>query len=159
MQQGPPHLARTRRLALSAAIAAGVLAAPAAADAAKYRGKASGNTITFNQKGKRISKVKTLIYVSCFASDGSGNDFGYELFHPPGKFRLGKESRKTATRYSAVRGGDRSFTYTVKPKRRSKTRIGGNLRLSYSDSTYDPFSGDITFWNCFGSTKFSAKKR
>ena len=145
---------------IAGALASCVLAAPAAADAARYKGKtAGGSKITFNQKGKRISKIRTLIYVTCFPSRGSGQDFGYELFYPPGKFRLGKETRRTASRTSAVRGGKKSFTYTVKPRRRSRTRIGGRLRLSYSDSTFDPFTNEITFWNCSGSTKFSAKKQ
>ena len=69
------------------------------------------------------------------------------------------ETGRTASRTRAVRCGKKSFTYTVKPRRRSRTRIGGRLRLSYSDSTFDPFTNEITFWNCSGSTKFSAKKQ
>jgi hypothetical protein len=149
----------TRLTTLAIAAAATAAVAPAAADAAKYRGKASGNTITFKQHGKRISKVKTLIYVTCFPSNGSGTDGGSELFNPPGKFKLGKETRRHASRHSAVRGGKKGFDFTVTPKRKTKTKITGKLRLSYSDSVYDPFSNSITFWNCSGSSKFKATKR
>src|SRR3954451_23926628 len=149
---------RTTTIALAAA-AVTALAVPAAADAAKYKGKASGHTITFNQKGKSISKVRTLIYVVCFPSQGSGSDAGFELFNPPGKFKLGKETRRHASRHSAVRGGKKGFDFTVTPKRKSRTKIAGKLRLSYSDSTYDPFTNSITFWNCSGTSKFKATKR
>jgi hypothetical protein len=150
---------KTPRLALTAALAAGALAVPATADAAKYVGKASGEKITFKQKGKRISRIKTAILVSCFSSPGSDHDQGIELFNPPGKFKLGKEARKHASRHSAVRGGKKGFDFTVKPKRKSRKVIAGNLRLSYSDSTYDPFTNQITAWYCSGSTKFRARRK
>jgi hypothetical protein len=149
---------RTTTLALIVA-ATSALAAPAVADAAKYKGKASGHTITFTQKGNKISKVKTLIYVVCFPSNGSGSDAGFEIFNPPGKFKLGKETRRHASRHSAVRGGKKGFDFTVKPKRKSRKKIAGKLRLSYSDSVYDPFDNSITFWNCTGTSKFTATKR
>src|SRR3954468_2942165 len=85
-----------RTTLIAALAAATAVAAPAAADAAKYRGKASGHKITFKQKGKRISKIDTLIYVTCFPSNGSGTDAGFERFNPPGKFKLGKETRRHA---------------------------------------------------------------
>jgi hypothetical protein len=149
-----------RRTTLIATLAAATaVAAPAAADAGKYRGKASGHTITFKQKGKRISKIDTLIYVTCFPSNGSGTDAGFERFNPPGKFKLGKETRRHASRHSAVRGGKKGFDFTVTPKRKSSRKITGKLRLSYSDSVYDPFTNSTTFWNCTGTSKFKATKR
>ena len=148
-----------RTTAIATALAAVAVAVPATADAAKYRGKASGHKITFTQKGKKISKVDTLIYVTCFSSPSGGTDGGFERFNPPGKFKLGKQTRRHASRQSAVRGGKKGFDFTVKPKRKSRTKISGTLRLSYSDSTYDPFTNSITFWNCSGTSKFTAKKR
>jgi opacity protein-like surface antigen len=148
-----------KTILVAAAATATALAAPVAADAAKYSGKAGGSKITFSQKGKKISNVKTLIFVSCFPTPGSGTDGGAEIFNPPGKFTLGKETRRHASRHSAVRGGKKGFNFTVTPTRKSARKITGKLRLSYSDSVYDPFTAEITFWNCSGSTKFTATRR
>jgi hypothetical protein len=157
--QGIDRPMTTRRLVAALAVAAMALAAPAAADAAKYRGKANGQKITFNQKGKRISKVVTTVYVTCFASDGSDTEYGFELFDPPGKFRLGRKGKKSARRESAVRGGEQDFNFEMTPRRKSRRKIRGKLRLSYTESTYDPFSNSTTLWVCSGSAKFVATKR
>jgi hypothetical protein len=146
-----------RHLAL-AAVAAVALMAPATADAAKYRGKAGGFTIRFNQKGKRISKIRTLIFVNCTYT-GGGSDSGTEVFDPPGKFRLGKQTRKNAHRKASVRPGEYGFNFTVIPKRKTRRKIAGRIRLTYFESVYDPFSNQIYYWNCYGTTRFRATKR
>jgi hypothetical protein len=147
-----------RGLAVAVGVAATALAGPAAADAAKYRGKANGQKITFNQKGKRISKVRTRIFVACGRADAEGQDFGYEIFDPPGKFRLGKQGKKTARRKSAVRGGEQSFHFQMRPRRKSRRKIVGKLRLSYTTSDPQP-TGATAVWVCEGSAKFRATKR
>src|SRR3954451_6276477 len=98
-----------RTTAIATALATVAVAVPATADAAKYRGKASGHKITFTQKGKKISKVDTLIYVTCFSSPPGGTDGGFERFNPSGKFKLGKETRRHNSRHSGVRGGKKGF--------------------------------------------------
>ena len=150
---------KTPRLALAAALAAGALAAPSAADAAKYVGKASGVKITFNQKGKRISKVRTAIFNSCFRNPGPGTKGGIELFRPKGKFKLGKKTLRKGSAYSAIYGGKLGFNYTVIPKRKSRRVIAGRLRLSFFWSELDPFTNQIYFWNCSGATKFKAHRK
>jgi hypothetical protein len=161
MQQTITSTPRARRIAVAVAVAvaATALAGPAAADAAKYRGKASGQTIRFNQKGKRISKVRTLIFVVCSRSDTSEQDSGFEIFDPPGKFRLGKETRRNAHRKASVRPGEYGFNFTVIPRRKSRRKIAGRIRLTYFESVYDPFTNQIYYWNCYGTSKFRATKR
>src|SRR3954447_25347937 len=106
MKRNAPRSRRGRSVALTLTLAAAALVAPAAADAAKYKGKASGYTIRFNQKGKRISKIRTLVFVVCTSTQGGAQDSGTEFFDPPGKFKLGKSTRKTAHRKAAVRPGE-----------------------------------------------------
>jgi hypothetical protein len=147
-----------KRVGCAATIAAAFAIPAATAEAASYKGKASGETLTFSQSGTRISNIKTLIYVTCFSSE-SGTDGGFELYRPPGKYKFGSSTHRIKSQDSAVRGGRKSFSYTVTPNRKSRRKITGKLRLTYVDSVYDPFSNSIVFWNCSGVTGFTATKR
>lgn len=156
---------RTRvwRRLLGACVLTGLLivAAPAAAEAAmKYAGKTDeGQKITFVRDGKKLKKVRTLLFTTCFENGGSyRTKSGFELFHPPGKFTAGREGKKQASAYSSLAGQKVSFTYRFLA-RLKKRRATGRLSHSFFYSVYDPYWNTITFWNCMGQTKFTAKRR
>lgn len=154
---------RTARFAgVAALLLAVAMLIPSGAGAAeKYAGKTKGGSkITFVKQGKRIKGMQTLIYSTCFPSNGTGMDGGFETFRPGKAFRAGSKVRVRATRYSALgtRKVGMNHTIQTRVKRRGKL-ITGRLTLSYFWSDYDIFTSQIILWNCFAAVNFTASRR
>ena len=139
----------------AAALALGVM--PAAAGAKSYVGKTkAGTKITFKQKGNKVSKLKTTVLMACVSPQTSTPRGGADLFQPPKKVRIGRESKQNALQVSAVAGWKVTKYYTLNLSRRgNKTK--GKLRLSYSFTVPDLYFPRTYF--CDGTTRFTAKPK
>ena len=149
-----------KKIATALALTA-LVAAPAAAEAASYKGKTKGgSSITFKLSGKRISKINTVVPTLCVETTGSGlSRAGAELFQPPGKFKLGKTTKRKALQPAAMNGGTKATkNYTVSAKR-SGGKVTGKLKVNFSFLRLDLFRRLPYTYICSGSTTFSAKAR
>lgn len=153
----------TRTLTLISALALGVAAAPASAEAKGYSGKTKGgSSITFKLKGKKASKINTAVPTICVETTGSYKSrAGAELFQPPGAYRLGKTAQVKALQPAAMNSGtDATKTYTVDLGGKGKGgRVKGDLRVSFSFIRPGLTIYDMEIWMCSGSTSFSARPR
>jgi hypothetical protein len=158
VQRNEQPIKRASLLASALSAAALALASvPAAADAERYVGKTkAGTRITFKQKGKRVSKLKTLVPVVCVSPQTSTPRGGTDLFRPPKAVRIGGESKQNALQPSAVAGWEVTKYYTLNLKRQgNKTK--GKLRLSFSFLVPDLWDPRTYF--CDGTTRFTAKPK
>jgi len=141
------------------ALAASLVAVPAGADAAKYKGKTKGgSTITLKAKGNKVSKIRTAVPIVCVETTGTGQTrAGTELFQPPGSFKLGKKAKRKALQPAAINSGNKATkNYTVSV-RRSGGKIKGKLKVNLSFLRLSLFKSLPDTYICSGSTTFSAK--
>lgn len=145
-----------RALALGAAALA-LVAIPAEAGAKKYAGKTKGGTkITFQQKGKKVSKLKTMVFVTCVSAQTSTPRSGIDFYEPPKPVRIGKESKQKKLQPSAVAGWEVTKNYTVKLSRRGR-KTKGKLAVNYSFLVPDLYNPKI--YICQGTTRFTARPK
>lgn len=129
------------------AVALALAAVPAEAATKKYVGETKGGTkITFKQKGKKVSKLKTMIFVN------SGIDF----YEPPKAMRIGKEVKQSKLQPSAVAGWEVTKNYTVNLTRKGK-KVKGKLALNFSFLVPDLYNPKI--YVCQGTTRLTAKPK
>ena len=92
---------------------------------------------------------------------GYSKDTGVEYFAPPGSFRIGVETKRTAQHRSAMWHGKITHYYRV-TIRRSGRRLTGRLRVAfmYGLPIYDSTLGArmITYY-CQGAATFTATPR
>jgi hypothetical protein len=145
-----------RRISLMAVVALVVAAAPAAADAKRYKGKTKGgSSITFTLSGKKISKVNTVVPAICLSIQSTASRAGAELYQPPGSFTLGKTvKRKASKRPSALARYPLTMNYTFSSKKRGG-KVTGKAKVSYSFIIPSLF-GNPTIYTCLGTTSFTA---
>jgi hypothetical protein len=150
----------TRNLAALAAAASLLAAAPATADAARYKGKTEGGgRIAFALSGSTISRINGAVPTVCLETMGSyQSSAGAELFQPPGSFRLGRSAQVKALQPAAMNQGiNATKTYTVST-RRTGARVTGKLRLSFSFLRPGPSIYQSYIYMCSSSVSFSAKE-
>jgi hypothetical protein len=151
----------TRTLAV--AVAATLVLVPAAlAKPVAYKGKTKGgSSITFKLTGKKAKSINTVVPTICVETTGTYDSrAGAELFQPPGKFKLGKETKAKALQPAAMNAGnDATKNYTVKlgKKKKRSGKIAGKLSLNFSFIRPGLTIYDLKIFLCQGSTTFSAK--
>jgi hypothetical protein len=145
---------RTRTITATV-IAALVVASPAAAKQAAYKGRtAEGQRISF-KVGKRILwKVHTRLRVVCRASNqGVVTDPTFTAFRPDEwGFPLGHLA------VAKDKYGYPVNTYSVRSKKRGR-KIKGTVALRYSEMKNSPVDGSIRSQTCTGKAKFTAKRK
>lgn len=145
-----------KRTILSSAAAVAILVAPAAAEAAKYAGKTDqGTKITFSLKGKKISKLDSIVAVACMSPQSSTPKGGADWYKHPGSFNLGKTAKASERQPSAVAYGNPTKNYTTKTRLQGKKITG---KLNYNFSYYEPDLYYPKTWFCVGVADFTAKK-
>jgi hypothetical protein len=151
---------------IAALITAGLVAGAAGTAQARsihYVGKASGGEkITLTRTGNRVSHIRTGVPAICLPTTyGYSKDTGVEYFAPPGSFRLGVETKRTAQHRSAMWHGKITHYYRV-TVRRSGRRLTGRLKVAfmYGLPIYDSTLGArmITYY-CQGAATFTARPR
>ena len=141
------------------ALAASLMVVPAGADAAKYKGKTKGgNKITMKVKGNKASKIRTLVPMVCVETTGTGQTrAGAELFQPPGRFKIGKTTKRKALQPAAINSGSKATkNYTVSVKRKGG-KLKGKLKVNLSFLRLSLFKTLPDTYICSGSTTFTAR--
>ncbi len=139
------------------AVALALAAVPAEAATKKYVGETKGGTkITFKQKGKKVSKLKTMIFVNCVSLQTSTPRSGIDFYEPPKAMRIGKEVKQSKLQPSAVAGWEVTKNYTVNLTRKGK-KVKGKLALNFSFLVPDLYNPKI--YVCQGTTRFTAKPK
>ena len=156
-----------RRAGVAALAAASLLAsgtpAPADAKPVRYAGKTrAGDAISFAVSRSAVVNLRTSTPMSCVPTSGTPRA-GTDLFHPPGRFPLGRTTTAqtkrpvdTAMHYNKV---TKHFRVTV---RRAKRRtITGVLHQNYSFETLTYRSGGLALlpWVCRGDVRFRVRAR
>jgi len=146
--------------AVLAVAAVGALAVPAGAAAAKpvkYAGKtSSGHRLTFNLKGKQISKFVTGAPVTCIPIQGGGQNFvGAEpmvLWFGVNRKVEFDADLKPAFYYNEV-----TMHFRVITKKFRNGTIKGSLRWQYEFLIPKYPIGTFSIYSCLGEAKFQAK--
>jgi len=146
--------------ALLAVAAVGALAVPAGAAAAKpvkYAGKtSSGHKLTFNLRGKQISKFVTGAPVTCIPIQGGGQNFvGAEpmvLWFGVNRKVEFDADLKPAFYYNEV-----TMHFRVITKKFRNGTIKGSLRWQYEFLIPKYPIGTFSIYSCLGEAKFQAK--
>ena len=146
--------------AVLAVAAVGALAVPAGAAAAKpvkYAGKtSSGHRLTFNLKGKQISKFVTGAPVTCIPIQGGGQNFvGAEpmvLWFGVNRTVEFDADLKPAFYYNEV-----TMHFRVITKKFRNGTIKGSLRWQYEFLIPKYPIGTFSIYSCLGEAKFQAK--
>jgi hypothetical protein len=147
----------TAVLAVVAVCALAVPAGAAAAKPVKYAGKtSSGHKLTFNLKGKQISKFVTGAPVTCIPIQGGGQNFvGAEpmvlWFGVNRKVEFDAEI-KPAFYYNEV-----TMHFRVITKKFRNGTIKGSLRWQYEFLIPKYPIGTFSIYSCLGEGKFQAK--
>jgi hypothetical protein len=152
----------TTRIATAvASIALLVAAGPAAAKQKTYHysGKTdSGDSMSFDLKGKRISNIHGYVPTTCVPTHGTPVSRSGE-FNPPGSFKLGT-TRKTSETHRIDWWGDTTFNHEVSSfKKKGKTYVV-KLKLNFSYIQYLlPGGGQVDQipYICQGSDSFTFK--
>lgn len=144
------------RFILTLSAVAAILVLPAGASAAKYVGKTDqGTKITFNLKGKKVSKLDSIVAVACMSPQSSTPKGGADWYKHPGSFTLGKTAKASERQPSAVAYGNPTKNYTTKTQAKGKKITG---KLNYNFSYYEPDLYYPKTWFCVGVADFTAKK-
>jgi len=146
--------------AVLAVAAVGALAVPAGAAAAKpvkYAGKtSSGHRLTFNLKGRQISKFVTGAPVTCIPIQGGGQNFvGAEpmvLWFGVNRKVEFDADLKPAFYYNEV-----TMHFRVITKKFRNGTIKGSLRWQYEFLIPKYPIGTFSIYSCLGEAKFQAK--
>ena len=146
--------------AVLAVAAVGALAVPAGAAAAKpvkYAGKtSSGHRLTFNLKGRQISKFVTGAPVTCIPIQGGGQNFvGAEpmvLWFGDNRTVEFDADLKPAFYYNEV-----TMHFRVITKKFRNGTIKGSLRWQYEFLIPKYPIGTFSIYSCLGKAKFQAK--
>lgn len=147
----------TALLAVAAVCALAVPAGAAATKTVKYVGKtSSGHKLTFNLKGKQISKFVTGAPVTCIPIQGGGQNFvGAEpmllWFGVNRKVEFDAEI-KPAFYYNEV-----TMHFRVITKKFKNGTIKGSLRWQYEFLIPKYPIGTFSIYSCLGEAKFQAK--
>src|SRR4051812_39364742 len=155
-------LRRMKKLsaALLAIAAAGALAMPAGAAAAKavdYAGKtSSGHKLTFRLKGKQVSKFVTGAPVTCIPIQGGGQNFvGAEpmvLWFGINRTVEFEAELKPAFYYNEV-----TMHFRVITKKFRNGTVKGSLRWQYEFLIPKYPIGTFSIYSCLGEATFHAK--
>ncbi len=135
-----------------------VVAAPASAKQKTlyYKGKTErGNPLSFQLKGKRISKISGYVAGVCVPSRGTPRT-GNTSFDPPGSFRLGRTGKASLTRYVSW-WGDTQFNHKVSVKKQRGRNWIAKLHVNYSYTQFNTLGGGAvsrTRYICQGDDKY-----
>ncbi|MGZ5312255.1 MAG: hypothetical protein ACXWZW_09845 [Solirubrobacterales bacterium] len=139
-----------------------VAAAPATAkkkqaSTGNYAGKtAGGANITFKlAKGGKVKNLSSSIFVSCMSAQSSVPKGGVDLFSPPAGLKLGTNEAEVQ-QPSALTPWNVTKHYTTTLRKAGKTRVTGELKLSFSYLIPDLYYPRI--YMCYGTTEFTARR-
>jgi hypothetical protein len=156
---------KTAITTLTAIVAAGLVPAAAEAKAVSYKGKTrGGHTITFKRSGSKLSGVSTMIPTICVSTTRSGpgtTKAGADIYQPGGRFKLGKQVKRTIKQGSAFYSSPITKHYTFKSKAGRRGKVTGKLNVNFSYLVPDliGYFGSYLIFICQGSTTFQATPR
>jgi hypothetical protein len=145
-----------------ALIAALAVAAPASAkQTTRHLGGTAdnGSVVSFDLKGKRVSRFKGSIETTCVPDHGPTTLVHTINFQLPGSIGLG-QTRKLSVTQSVPLWGDTTFNYEVSIKKAKRHAWHTTMRVNYSYLTYSLGAGtsvNRTVYICQGEDGFDFK--
>lgn len=123
-----------------------------------YAGKTTGGAnITFKlAKGGKVKDLSSGIFVSCISAQSSTPKGGVETYAPPAGTKLGTTEGEVKQPSALAWGMDVTKHYTTTLRKAGKTRVAGELKMSFSYMIPDLYYPRI--YMCYGTTEFTARR-
>ena len=152
-----------KAIAVLAAATMLVGAAPAAAKkkqapTGNYAGKTSGGSnITFKlAKSGKVKNLQSGSFVTCTSLQSTTPKSGIERYVPPAGTKLGTTEGEVKQASALAWGMDVTKYYTTTIRKAGRTKVSGELKMSFSYMIPDLYNPRI--YMCFGTADFTAKR-
>jgi hypothetical protein len=102
--------------------------------------------------------VSTYLPTTCVAAGPGAPRAGDEIYEPPGRLRLGRETTVTALQEAAMHYGEVTKNYRLSARKRRNGTITGRLHVNFSFQTIGyGYQISLVGYVCQGDATFKAR--